>query len=149
MAKRWFCLSTINFFEEKQIRRKNLEMSVHQARNGQIWFNFGQKLAFSNFPRKKRNCNFFRLQRLGFKQKIIINRFREKCGKPSFLAFWAKKANFGQFLSKMGKTGLYFQKVFGTFFPRFWVLTNCKVSEKSNEGIPRKRVTNERTDVIP
>ena len=33
--------------------------------------------------------------------------------KPLFLAFWAKKANLGHFLAKMGKTGI-----------------NCKVSEK-------------------
>ena len=58
-----------------------------------------------------------------------MNGFREKCEKPKFLAFWPKMANFGQFLAKMCETG-FFQKPLGTFFPPFWVLTNCKVSEK-------------------
>ena len=47
-------------------------------------------------------------------------------------------SNFGQFLAKMGKTGIFFKKAIGTFFPPLQALTNCKVSEKSNEGIPRK-----------
>ena len=38
------------------------------------------------------------------------------------------------------------KKALGIFFPHLQALTNCKVSEKSNEGIPRKRVTNEQTD---
>ena len=33
-----------------------------------------------------------------------------------FWEFWAKMANFGQFLNKMGKTGFFFKNVFGTFF---------------------------------
>ena len=53
---------------------------------------------FFNFPPNKR-----KLQRLGFKQ----NGFQEKCGKLPFWAFWAKKANFGQFLVKIGKTGVF------------------------------------------
>ena len=47
-------------------------------------------------------------------------------------------ANFGQFLAKMGKTGIFFKKAIGTFFSMLKALINCKVSEKSNEGIPRK-----------
>ena len=47
-------------------------------------------------------------------------------------------ANFGQFLAKMAETGIFFQKAFGTFFSLLKALINCKVSEKSNEGIPRK-----------
>ena len=47
-------------------------------------------------------------------------------------------ANFGQFLAKMGKTGIFFKKAFGTFFSLLKALIKCKVSEKSNEGIPRK-----------
>ena len=35
-----------------------------------------------------------------------MNGLRKKCEKPSFWAFWAKKANFGQFLAKMGEMGL-------------------------------------------
>ena len=57
-----------------------------------------------------------------------MNGFREKCEKPPFWAFWAKMANFGQFLAKMGKT-------------------NCNVSEKSNERFSSNSVTDARTYV--
>ena len=54
--------------------------------------------------------------------------------------------NFGQFLAKMGEAGFFFKKALGTFFPPLQALTNCKVSEKSNERISRKAVANERTN---
>ena len=72
--------------------------------------------------------------------------FREKCEKPPF---WAKMANFGQFLAKMGKTGIFFKKALGTFLSRLQALTNCKVSEKSNERFSSNRVTYVRTNVNP
>ena len=50
----------------------------------------------------------------------------------------SQMANFGQFLAKMGKTGIFFKKAFGPFFSLLKALIKCKVSEKSNEGIPRK-----------
>ena len=46
----------------------------------------------------------------------------------------------------MGKIAFFFKKAFETFFSRLQALINCKDSEKSNEGIPRKRVTNKWTD---
>ena len=49
----------------------------------------------------------------------------------------SQMANFGQFLTKMGKTG-FFQKSVWNIFSLLKALINCKVSEKSNEGIPRK-----------
>ena len=55
-------------------------------------------------------------------------------------------AHFGQFFAKMGETGFFFKKALGTFFPPLQALTNCKVSEKSNERISRKAVANERMD---
>ena len=71
------------------------------------------------------------------------------CGKNAknlhFLAFWAKMVNFGQFLAKMGETG-FFQKSAWKIFLRLQALTNCKVSEKSNERFSRNCVTNERTN---
>ena len=51
----------------------------------------------------------------------------------------SQMANFGQFLAKMEKTGFFFKKAFGTFFSLLKALINCKVSEKSNEGIQRKK----------
>ena len=55
-------------------------------------------------------------------------------------------AYFGQFLAKMGETGFFFKKALGTFFPPLQALTNCKVSEKSNERISRKAVADRQTD---
>ena len=54
-------------------------------------------------------------------------------------------ANFGQFLAKMGKTGIFFKKALGSFFSHLQALTNCKVSEKSNERFLSNRVTYGRT----
>ena len=54
--------------------------------------------------------------------------------------------HFDQFLAKMAKTMKIIKKALGTFFSHLQALTNCKVSEKSNERFPRKRVTNVRTD---
>ena len=72
---------------------------------------------------------------------------RKKCQKPPFWSFLAKKGHFGLFLAK---TVIIIEKVLGTFFSHLQALTNCKVSEKSNERFPRKSVayerTNERTD---
>ena len=53
--------------------------------------------------------------------------------------------HFDQFLAKMAKTVKIIKKALGTFFSHLQALTNCKVSEKSNEQFPRKRVTNVRT----
>ena len=61
------------------------------------------------------------------------------------LHFWVKNGKFGQFLAKMGETG-FFQKRAWKIFPPLQALTNCKDSEKSNGGIPRKRIANGRTD---
>ena len=55
--------------------------------------------------------------------------------------------NFGQFLGKMGETGIFFKKALGTFLSRLEALTNCKVSEKSNEWFSTNQVMNGRTDV--
>ena len=52
--------------------------------------------------------------------------------------------HFDQFLAKTVKI---IKKALGTFFSHLQALTNCKVSEKSNERFPRKSVTYERTHV--
>ena len=64
--------------------------------------------------------------------------FRDSQPLKRLLHTSSQMANFGQFLAKMGKTGFFFKKAFGTFFSLLKALINCKVSEKSNEGIPRK-----------
>ena len=71
--------------------------------------------------------------------------FSKKCKNHHVWSFSAKKANFGQFLAKMAKMVKIFKKALGTFFTQLQALTNCKVSEKSHERFPRKRVTDERT----
>ena len=74
-----------------------------------------------------------------------MNGMRKKCENLHFWAFWAKIANFGQFLAKMGKTEIFFKKTLGTFFSSLQALTNCKVSEKSNERFSSNSVTDGRT----
>ncbi len=46
----------------------------------------------------------------------------------------------------MGETGFFFKKALGTFLSRLQALTNCKVSEKSNERFSRNCVTDGRTN---
>ena len=55
-------------------------------------------------------------------------------------------ANFGQFLAKMAKTVKIIKKALGTFFSPLQALTNCNVSEKSNEQFSSNSVTHGRTD---
>ena len=57
----------------------------------------------------------------------------------------SQMANFGHFLAKMGKTGFFSEKAFGTFFSLLKALINCKVSEKSNEQFSSNSVTHART----
>ena len=64
--------------------------------------------------------------------------FRDSQPLKRLLHTSSQMANFGQFLAKMGETGFFFKKAFGTFFSLLKAIINCKVSEKSNEGIPRK-----------
>ena len=52
----------------------------------------------------------------------------------------------GQFWTVFGQNGQnrnFFKKALGTFFSHFHALTNCKVSEKSNERFSRNRITYE------
>ena len=47
----------------------------------------------------------------------------------------------GQFwpiFGQNGQNGNFFKKAIGTFFSLLKALINCKVSEKSNEGFPKK-----------
>ena len=77
--------------------------------------NFGQFLAKMG---KKRLEHFFSPLKALINCKVsekVMKGIREKCEKPPFWEFWAKMANFGQFLAKMGKTGIFFKKELGTF----------------------------------
>ena len=53
-------------------------------------------------------------------------------------------ANFGSFWPKWAKRE-FFKKALGTFFWRLQALTNCKVSEKSNERFSSTRMMHGRT----
>ena len=68
-------------------------------------------MAIFEFSQKSENFNFFRLQRLGLVHKNSNEGIAKKNAKNlHFWAFWAKMANFGQFLAKMGKTGIFSRK---------------------------------------
>ena len=106
-----------------------------------VWPN-GQNEIFS----KKRKRSFL-LQRLGLVKiyQILMNGLRKNAKNLHFWAFWAKMANVGKFLAKMAKKVKIIKNGLRTFFSHLQALTMCKVSEKSNERFPRKRVTDERT----
>ena len=72
--------------------------------------------------------------------------FQEKCEKPPFLGILGQNAPFWTVFGQNGRNGIFFKKALGTFFPPLQALTNCKVSEKSNEQISRYFRTHERMD---
>ena len=74
-----------------------------------------------------------------------MNGLWKKAKNLHFWAFWAKMPHFGHFLAKMVETGIFFKKELGTFFKHLQALTNCKVSEKSNERFSSNSVTHGRT----
>ena len=53
-----------------------------------------------------------------------MNGLRKNAKKLQFWAFWAKMANFGQFLAKIGKTGIFSKKR---------LALTAKFQNKSNE----------------
>ena len=57
-----------------------------------------------------------------------------------------KNAKKLQFLGILGQNGNFFKKALGTFFSHLQALTNCKVSEKSNERFSSNSVTDGRMD---
>ena len=59
--------------------------------------------------------------------------FQEKCEKPPFFGILAKDDQFWTVFGQNGRNRIFFKKGLGTFFPPLQALTNCKVSEKSNE----------------
>ena len=72
--------------------------------------------------------------------------FREKCEKPPFLGILGQNAQFWTVFGQNGRNGNFFKKALGTFFSHLQALTNCKVSEKSNERFSSNSVTDGRTD---
>ncbi len=130
--------SARNNFFSRFFDDQNFDKSVNRARNAQIWVNFGQNGSFLNFPQKSETVIFFRLQRVGFVQKI--RRFQcavfEKNAKNlCFWAFWAKK---GQIGPKRGHFRIFGQKVkTSRSYPFFFIFQNKK-SENSNARFRRK-----------
>ena len=64
--------------------------------------------------------------------------------KTSIFGHLGKKGPFWTVFGQNGQNGENYQKSAWNIFPRLQALTNCKVSEKSNERFPRKSVTDER-----
>ena len=61
------------------------------------------------------------------------------------LHFWAFSAKILEVFGQNWQNG-NFSKKLGTYFSRLQALTNCKVSERSNEWFPRNCVTDGRTN---
>ena len=64
--------------------------------------------------------------------------FREKCEKPPFLGILGQNGQFWTVFGQNGQNGNFFQKSVLNIFSLLKILINCIVSEKINEGIPRK-----------
>ena len=79
-------------------------------------------------------------------EQILMNELWKKCEKPPFLGILVQNGQFCTVFDQNEQTGIFFKKAFGTFFSRLQALTNCKVSEKINEGFSSNRVTYGRTD---
>ena len=75
-----------------------------------------------------------------------MNGLRKKCKKPPFLGILVQNGQFWTAFGPNGQNGNFFKKALGTFFSRIQALTNCKVSEKSNERFSSNRVTHACTD---
>ena len=60
-----------------------------------------------------------------------------KCKKPPLLGILVQNGQFWTVFGQNGRNGIFFQKSAWNIFSAF-TSPNCKVSEKSNEGIPRK-----------
>ena len=56
---------------------------------------------------------------------------------PETAAHIQQNGQFWTVFGQNGQNGIFFKKAFGTFFSLLKALINSKVSEKSNEGIPR------------
>jgi hypothetical protein len=72
------------------------EMPIFGSNLGQFW----PKWVIFEFSTKKRNSHFFRLQRLGFVEKIRKFQcavFEKNAKNLCFWAFWAKKGPFSNF----------------------------------------------------
>ena len=76
-----------------------------------------------------------------------MNGLRKKMQKTSvFGHFWSKRTILDSFWPKWAKREIFFKKAHGKFLSRLQTLTNCKVSEKSNERFSSNRLTHVRTD---
>ena len=99
-----------------------------------------------NFPIKCENVNFSTTEARLFTKKITNSneQIAIKLRKTSIFGhFGPKRPIFDTFLQRWTKQD-FFAKALGKFLPPLQA-TKCKVSEKSNEGIPRKRVANGQT----
>ena len=65
--------------------------------------------------------------------------------KTSILVIFGQKGPFWTVFGQNGQNGENYQKSAWNIFSHLQALTNCKISEKSNERFPRKIVAYERT----
>ena len=87
------------------------------------------------------------MTRLSTKKLANSNeRSAKKYENPPFLGILGQNVQFWTVFDQNGQNGNFFKKALGTFFLRLQALTNCKVSEKSNERFSSISVTHGRTD---
>ena len=70
----------------------------------------------------------------------------EELSELSFLGILAKNGQFWTVFGQNGRNGIFFQKSAWNIFSAFTSPNQLQFSEKSNEGIPRNRVADKRTN---
>ena len=66
--------------------------------------------------------------------------------KTSIFSHFGPKMQIMEFFGQNGQKGNFFKKALGKFLSRLQAITNCKVSEKSNERFSSNCVTDGRTN---
>ena len=74
-----------------------------------------------------------------------MNGLRKKCEKPPFFGILGQNGQFWTVFGQNGQNGNFFKKVLSKFFSLLQALTNCKLSEKSNERFSSNRGMDGRT----
>ena len=123
------------------------------AKNLKKWHFWPKWPFFDSFwPKKGKNWIFFKnlLGTFFYIAKSLIVKYQKKTNdkiwcyqRKTFKKwhFWPKWPFFDSFWPKMANFWIFFKNPLGTFFYTLKALSNCKVSEKTNERMSRYCVT--------
>ena len=123
-----------HYIPHNEINAKNHKKNISKnepnlAKKGHFWI----------FPKNEKNHFLTLMTRLQY--KILANSNEQiaiKCKKPPFLGIMGQNRQFGQFLAKMGKTGI-FPKSACDILLHLQALTKWKVSESNSRSSTETR----------